>query len=187
MSVVRTLPAVAVANAGSRVPAYSGPAAALLTNTSYYILNNVAVFNVANTFTPNGPDNTPQQVNFFGFTTGVYFNGIVAQILWAIPTQFAIAFNHVNVGSAAAPQADAGSIFPTPRDQFQAVRIEVDKGAGAGTIYVGDLNVSANQYAAHLSLNGQIAYVQSGNKVDAHRIFLDTDTNGTKVQVSVTY
>lgn len=187
MSVVRTLPAVTVANAGTRVPVYSGPSSALLTNTSYYILGNIAVFNVANSFTPNPTDSTPQQVNFFGFTTGIYFNGVVANILWATPTQFAIAFNHANVGSAAAPQADAGSIFPTPRDQFQAVRIEVDKGAGAGVIYVGDLNVTSSQYAAKLSLTGQIAYVQSGNKVDAHRIFIDTDTNGTKVQVSVTY
>jgi hypothetical protein len=187
MSVVRTLPSVTVATAGSRVPAYSGPAAALLTNTSYYILNGIAVFNVVNTFTPNPTDKTVQQVNFFGFTTGTYFNGVVANVLWATATQFAIAFNNANVGSAAAPQADAGSIFPTPRDQFQAVRIEIDKGAGSATIFIGDLNVSSSQYAAHLSLTGQIAYVQSGNKVDAHRIYLDTDTNSTKVQVSVTY
>ena len=187
MSVVRTLPTITVATAGVKVPVYSGPSAALLTNTSFYILSNIAVFNVANTFTPNPSDSTPQQVNFFGFTTGTYFNGVVAQVIYATPLLFAIAFNHANVGSAAAPTADAGSIFPTPRDQFQAVRIEVDKGAAAGKIFVGDLNVSATQYAAALSLTTQIAYVQSGNKVDAHRIFVDTDTNGTKVQVSVTY
>ena len=187
MSVVRTLPSVTVATAGSRVPVYSGPGAALLTNTSYYILNGIAVFQVANTFTPNGVDNTVQQVNFFGFTTGTYFNGVVANVIAATPSSFSIAFNHANVGSAAAPQADAGSIFPTPRDQFQAVRVEIDKGAGSATIFVGDLNVSSSQYAAHLSLTGQIAYVQSGNKVDAHRIYIDADTNSTKVQVSVTY
>jgi hypothetical protein len=187
MSVVRTLPSVTVATPGQRVPVYSGPAAALLTNTSYYISNGIAVFNVANTFTPNGADNTVQQVNFYNFTTGTYFNGVVANVLWATPTQFAIAFNHANVGSAGAPQADAGNIFPTPRDQFQAVRVEIDKGAGSATIFIGDLNVSANQYAAHLSLTGQIAYVQSGNKVDAHRIYIDTDTSATKVQVSGTY
>jgi hypothetical protein len=112
MSVVRTLPSVTVATAGNPQPVYSGPAAALLTNTSYYISNGVAVFNVANTFSPNGSDNTIQQVNFFNFTVGTYFNGVVATVLWATPKQFAIAFNHANVGSASAPQADAGSIFP---------------------------------------------------------------------------
>lgn len=193
MSVVRTLPTVTVATAGVRVPVYSGPASALLTATSFYILNGVAYINVANTFTPSYTaagvlvDSTPSQINMFGFTTATYFNGVVAQLLGANPSQLWFAFNHANVGSAAAPTSDAGSIFPTPRDQFQAVRIEVDKTAASGKIFVGDLNVSSTQYAAALSLTTQIAYVQSGNKVDAHRIFVDTDTNGTKVQVSVTY
>jgi hypothetical protein len=187
MSVVRTLPSVTVATAGNRVPVYTGPAALLLTNTSYYILNGIAVFNVANTFTPNGVDNTVQQINLYGFTTGTYFNGVPANVIWATPTQFAIYFNNANVGSAAAPQADAGKIFPTPRDMFQSVRIEIDKGAASATLFVGDVNVSATRYAAHLSLTGQIAYVQSGNKVDAHRIYLDTDTNSTVAQISATY
>ena len=176
MSMLRTLGANpgAVGTAGSKVPCWSGPAANLLTATSFSILSGIATIVVANTFQAG------QQVTLFGFTTATYFNGLTVQVLGASAAAFTFTTTHANVTST----SDAGSVFPNPVERFRAVRIEIDQSAGAGKLYVGDLNVSSTQYSACLSLTGQIAFVDSGEAIDASRIFIDTGTSGTKFQTS---
>lgn len=81
--------------------------------------------------------------------------------------------------------AQNGVTPQSPADRYRVVRVEVDQSAGSGKVYVGDLNVSSTRYFACLSLTTQIAVEFAGEGIDPSRIFVDTDTNGTKVQVGL--
>ena len=63
----------------------------------------------------------------------------------------------------------------------QAVRFEADDG-NAGAIFIGDLNVSATRYTAKLAAGD--SFTLEGSAVNLTTIFVDTDTNGSIVQVS---
>jgi hypothetical protein len=174
MSMMRTVGANpgAVATAGSKVPCWNP---GVLTATSFVISKGLATIVMANTFTAG------QIVSLYGFTTATYFNGLTLQVQNPTPTQFSFPTTHADVGST----GDAGKVVPSPGERYRAIRIEVDQSAAAGKLFVGDLNVSSTQYAACLSLTGQIAFVNSGEAIDPTRIFIDTDTSGTKFQTSL--
>ena len=63
----------------------------------------------------------------------------------------------------------------------QAVRLEGDDG-NAGAIFVGDLLVSATRYATKLAAGD--SFTIEGSAVDITTIFVDTNTNGSIVQIS---
>lgn len=182
-----------VLTAGSRTPIYTGAVTAAI---SFSITNNIATIVMASLpgkgYNPpayNSPTGGPpaggDQVTLWGFTTATYFNGVQATVISNNPAanSFSFNFTHANVGST----ADAGNTAIAPAEQYRSVRIEVDKGAAAANVYVGDLSVSATQYAENLKLAGQIAVTLSSGTIPAERIFCDTDTSTTKVQVSLQY
>lgn len=179
--------------AGSRTPIYTGTVTAAV---SFSITNNVATivmgsfpafgYNPPPYYSPNGgPPAGADQVTLWGFATATYFNGRTVSVISNNPAanSFSFNFTNANVGST----GDTGNTAIAPRQQYRSVRIEVDKGAAAGLVYVGDLSVSATQYAEQLKLTGQIAVTVSSGTIPAERIFCDTDTNGTKVQISLQY
>jgi hypothetical protein len=73
---------------------------------------------------------------------------------------------------------------PSPQKLYSQVIVTADK-ANTGKIFVGDLNVSATQYTEVITAGQSFTF--SGNVIDPARIFVDTDTNGSKVTVSVVH
>ena len=68
------------------------------------------------------------------------------------------------------------------RVDAQAMRLEGDDG-NSGAIFVGDLNVSATRYATKLAAGD--SFTIEGSAVDLTTVWLDTDTNGSIVQIAV--
>ena len=191
MAGTRVLSAVSL-TAGTPTPVVTGTVTAAV---SFSITGNIATivmgsfptfgYNPPSYFSPNGgPPAGGDQVTLWGFTTATYFNGKTVSVISNNPAanSFSFNFTHANVGST----GDAGNTAIAPK-QYRSVRLETDQAAGAGKIYVGDLNVSSTQYAETLSLTGQIAVTISSGTIAADRIFCDTSATGTKVQVSLQY
>ncbi len=85
---------------------------------------------------------------------------------------------------AAITVATAGTrqqVATTYESTIQAVRFEGDDG-NAGAIFIGDLNVSETQYTAKLAAGD--SFTLEGSAVNLTTLFVDTDTNGSIVQVS---
>lgn len=194
MAGTRVLAAVSL-TAGQPIPVYTGT---LIAAVSFSITNNIATI-VLGALPANGYNPGPyasggaqggalaggQQVTLWGFTTATYFNGKTVSVISNNPSanSFSFNFTNANVGST----ADTGSTAAQPVQQYRSVRLEVDQAAGAGKVYVGDLNVSSTRYAETLSLTGQIAVTMQSGTIPADRIMLDTSATGTKVQVSLMY
>lgn len=179
--------------AGSRTPIYTG---AVTVAVSFSITKGVATIVMAslpaNGYNPpayNSPNGGPpaggQKVTLWGWATATYFNGLTVDVIANNPAAGSFSFNttHADVGST----ADTGNTAIAPAEQYRSVRIEVDSAAAAANIYIGDLSVSSSQYAEKLSLTGQIAVTIASGSIPADRIFVDTDTTGKKVQVSLMY
>jgi|SRR5579864_210139 len=133
-----------------------------------------------------GPVGKGQQVTLWGFTTATYFNGLTVTVIDNDPSTgaFRFYFNHANVAST----ADAGNTAPSPVERFRSVRLECSQGNLTNIVYVGDLNVSSTQYAAALTLTGQLAWTISGDNIDASRIFIfGSSATNCSVQVSLIY
>lgn len=179
--------------AGTPTPVYTG---AVTAAASFSITNNVATIVLGSALPAKGynpgaygsASGFPaggDQVTLWGFTTATYFNGKTVTVIANNPSanSFSFAFTHANVGST----ADTGNTAVAPSEQYRAVRLEVDQSAGTAKIFVGDLNVSATQYAECLTLTGQIAAVVASGTVPAERIFCDTSATSTVVRVSLMY
>ena len=133
-----------------------------------------------------GPSGMGQKVLLWGFTTATYFNGKVVTVIDNNPATGAFRFYFTNADVASTN--DAGNTAPSPVERFRSVRIECDLGNSTNIVYVGDLNVTATQYAAALTLAGQIAWSISGDNIDASQIeiFGSSATNDS-VHVSLIY
>lgn len=179
--------------AGSRTPLYTGTVTAAV---SFSITKGVATIVMAslpaNGYNPpayNSPNGGPpaggQKVTLWGWTTATYFNGLTVDVIANNPAANSFSFNttHGDVNST----ADTGNTAIAPVEQYRSVRIEVDSAAAAGKVYIGDLTVASTRYAELLSLTGQIAVTIASGSIPVDRIFADTDTNGTKIQVSLMY
>lgn len=179
--------------AGSRTPVYTGTVLAAI---SFSITKGIATIVVGtlpgNGYNPpayaspnGGPPAGGQKVTLWGFGTATYFNGLTVDVIANNPAANSFSFNstHADVNST----ADTGSTAPAPVQQYRSVRLEVDQAAAAAKIFVGDLSVSSTQYAECLTLTGQIAVTIASGTIPADRIFVDTDTTGKKVQVSLMY
>lgn len=191
MAGTRVLPAVALTS-GTPTPVVTG---AVTAAASFSILNGVATIVLGSALPAAGYNpgqatgGNPQggdQVTLWGFTTATSFNGTSVTVIANNPAlnSFSFNFNHANVAST----ADAGNTAIAPRQGgYRSVRLEIDKTAGSGDVFVGDLNVSSSRYAEHLQLTGQIAVTIASGTIPAERIMCDTGTTGTKVQVSLMY
>ena len=191
MSQQRTIAAVTL-TAGTPTPVYTGTVTAA---ASFSITNNVATIILGSalpavgynpgSYQGSGFPVGGDQVTLWAFTTATYFNGKTVTVIANNPVakSFSFAFTHANVGST----ADTGNTAVAPTEQYRSVRLEVDQSAGAGKIFVGDLNVSSSQYAECLSLTAQIAAVIASGTVPPERIMCDTSVSTTKVQVSLMY
>jgi hypothetical protein len=196
MAGTRVLTAVALTS-GTPTPVVTGAVTAAV---SFSITNNVATIVMGslptagynpgsqfNGFSGQAGNVGGDQVTLWGFTTATYFNGCTVTVIANNPALFSFSFNfsHANVGST----ADAGSTAISPREGgYRSVRLEVDQTTGGSNkVYVGDLNVSSSRYAECLTLAGQIAVTISSGTIPAERIFCDTSSTGTKVQVSLMY
>lgn len=126
-----------------------------------------------------------QQVVLWGFTTATYFNGKKISVIDCNPVNgsFRFYFNHANVAST----ADTGNTAASPFQHFRAVRLECSQSNTTDFVYVGDLNVSATQYMAALSLAGQLSVVIASENIPADGIFIDGTHTGDSVQVSLIY
>lgn len=212
MGVPRTIGLVAApATAGWRTPVYSGP---VLVAVSFSILNGIATIKLGSGALPKngycGPNGYPtvnattgskfdihggvapgisgmgNQVTLWGWTTATYFNGCTITVLDCDPQQdtFRFYFNHANVNST----ADTGNTASAPSEHYRAVRLEVSQSNSTNVVYVGDLNVSATQYMAALTLAGQMAIVIESCNIPADRIFIfGSSATDCGVQVSLIY
>lgn len=181
MGVLRTLGAVVITS-GTPTPIYTGPVVAAV---SYSITNGIVAVVLGASNFPSVGYLPGQQVTLWGWTsTAVIFNGKVVTVLNSDPVTgtFRFAFNHANIGSTT---SGIGQTAPAPIDKFRAVRIECGQSMSTHIAYVGDLNVSSSQYAAALTLAGQIAFVLSGDNIDASRIMVDGTNTGDTLQISV--
>lgn len=188
------VPTAVSLTAGTPTPICTG---AVIVAASFSITNGVATivlgsalpstgYNPPSYSSPNGgPAAGGQKVTLWAFTTATYFNGLTVDVIANNPALNSFSFNttHANVGST----SDTGNTAAQPVQQYRSVRLEVDQAAGAAKIFVGDLNVSSARYAEDLSLTGQIAVTIASGTIPADRIFVDTDTTGKKVQVSLMY
>lgn len=131
-----------------------------------------------------GPANG-QQVTLWGFTTATYFNGKRVSVISNNPSanSFSFYFNHADVNST----NDAGNTAPSPFQHYRVIRIECSQSLGTDKVYIGDGNVSTTRYVAALSLTGQLSIEFAGDNTVPETIFMDCDTNGDSVQVSVIY
>jgi hypothetical protein len=186
----------AALTAGTPTPVYTG---AVIVAASFSISKGIATIVLGSALPDNGynPGTYPsagaqagsqaggQEVTLWGFTTATYFNGLTISVIKSNSAAKSFSFNttHADVNST----ADTGNTAAAPSEHYRSVRLEVDQGAGAALIYVGDLNVSSARYTAALSKTGQIAITISSGDIPADRIMCDTDTSTTKVQVSLQY
>jgi len=186
MSQPRTLYPVA-ATAGSRTPVYTGK---VWYAVAYEIVRGLCTIFLApptisaefEAFPDNGM-NKSQQVTLWGYTFATFLNGVTATIWQNNPAQLSISFP---VTEADAPlTGDSGYVAIAPTATYRTVRIQADKGNTTHSIYVGDLNVSASRYTAVLTLTGQVAVEFAGDNIPAERIFIDTDSTGAEVQVTL--
>lgn len=213
MGMLRTLPVLAAPSTTAwRTPVYVGPSANTVAAVSFSITNNIATIVLGAGALPtngyNGPNgyiapgtnfdihggnagSSPQgsggqKVILWGFTTATYFNGCTVTILDNNPSanSFRFYFTHGNVGST----NDAGNTAPSPVERFRAVRIEADAANSTNIVYVGDLNVTATQYAAALTLAAQLAFEISGDNIDASQIqIFGSSASNCSVHVSLVY
>jgi hypothetical protein len=134
----------------------------------------------------SGPVGKGQQVILWGFTTATYFNGKKITVIDNNPLlgSFRFYFTNADVNST----ADAGNTAPSPVERFRSVRIECDAANSTNIVYVGDLNVTATQYAAALTLAGQLAWSISGDNIDASQIeIFGSSATNCSVHVSLIY
>ena len=211
MGVPRTIPAV-LATSAYIIPVYHGTIIAAVT---FSILKGIATivlgpgnlptngYNGPNGYPPaaniathsnfniyggiNGSSGGPaggQQVTLWGFTTATYFNGVVVSVIDCDPVagSFRFYFNHADVAST----ADTGNTAACPQRHFRAVRLECDQALSTALIYVGDLNLSATQYMACLSLAGQLAIEVASENIPADRIFVLANGTASTNLVHVT-
>lgn len=113
-----------------------------------------------------------QQVTLWGFTTATYFNGCTVTVLDNNPQAGSFRFYFHNSGGDVASTDDAGNTASAPTGHYRAVRLECSQSNSTNIIYVGDLNVSATQYMAALTLAGQAAIVIASDNIPADRIFI---------------
>ena len=186
MATPQTIAAVA-ATAGTPTPIFTGPVTAAV---SFSIANGLATIVLDADALPEIGYNLHQQVTLWGFTTATYFNGTTITITANNPPKVSFSFptTHDDVAST----DDAGNTAPKPFQSFHGVRIGADLGNTTKIIYVGDGNVSDSQYTAALTLAGQTDIwfggpENTGQNIDAHRIFIDTDETGSKAQVTLLY
>jgi hypothetical protein len=172
MAGLRTVAVQNVATAGTRQPVFTGSTATI---TNVALQNNLLTVTCSNSFVPG------QQVGFWGVATATFLNNVRVVVQSVTSTQFTAVFVRANYNSA----SDSGTAFTSPIERFRIVRIEVDQSAGAGKIFVGDLNVSSTQYVACLTLTGQIAFEFTGEDIDPSTMFVDTSVNGTKWQTGL--
>jgi hypothetical protein len=184
MAIIRTLPAVQ-ATAGTPTPVYTGTVTAAV---SFSISGGLATIVLSAGSPPVAPPfyNQWGQATLWGFTTATYFNGETVTIVSSNPAALSFSFHttHADVAST----NDAGSTAPAPTNTYRGVRIEADQGNSTHKIYVGDQSVTSSQYVACLTLTGQL-FVEfhpfASQNIAANRIFIDTDSTGAKVQVTL--
>ena len=127
-----------------------------------------------------------QKVVLWGFTTATYFNGKTVTVLDNNPATGAFRFYFTNADVAST--ADTGNTAPSPVERFRSVRIECDAANSTNIVYVGDLNVTATQYAAALTLAGQLAWSISGDNIDASQIeIFGSSASNCSVHISLIY
>jgi hypothetical protein len=178
-NIIKSFSPVTVATAGSRVPIASAQFSPLT-------ISNVAVTNGQATITTSAPHglSAGSKVVLYGVVTNTWLNGLRVQVLVvSSTTAFTFVTTHANVASG----ADSGSVLPSPIQRYRIVRVEIDQGASTNKIFVGDSSVSSSQYAACLTLAGQLSWQIVGEGIDPSDIWIDTSVNSTKVQVSVVY
>jgi hypothetical protein len=187
MSILHTLVAVS-ATAGTPTPIHTGT---VIVASSFSISKGIATIVLNAASLPSVGYNRGQQVTLWGFTTATYFNGdtvtVIANDFAQVSFSFATTYADVNSTS------DAGNTAAVPLDKQRAVRIEADQNNSTHKIYVGDgyvtapgvSPVTAGRYTACLALAGQISVELVGDNIDASRIFIDTDSTGATVQVTL--
>ena len=108
MGMIRPIGAVA-ATAGTPTPVFTGPAANLLTATSFSILKGIATIVVANSYDsrPWTPYGVGSLVGLYGFTTATYFNGVPVRVLDSDGAKFRFYFANDDVANT----SDAGFCF----------------------------------------------------------------------------
>lgn len=127
-----------------------------------------------------------QQVILWGFTTATYFNGKKITVIDNNPATGAFRFYFTNADVAST--ADTGNTAPSPVERFRSVRIECDAANSTNIVYVGDLNVTATQYAAALTLASQLAWSISGDNIDASQIeIFGSSATNCQVHISLIY
>ena len=186
MGMIRLLGSVS-ATAGTPTPVYTGTVTPAV---SFSIKNNVANIILNASSMPVGYSagqigaSVGQQVTLWGFSTATYFNGKTVTVSQSDSTfnKFSFPFTHIDVVST----ADTGNTAPAPFQHYRAVRLECSPSA-THTVYVGDGTVSSSQYMAALNPAFQNFVEISGDNIPADRIFIDTDSTGTAVQVSLVY
>lgn len=194
MSQIHTVGSVTL-TAGTPTPIYTGAANNVLTAASFSIVagggvsynGNAALIAkiVLSSTLPTTGYEPGKQVSLYGFTTATYFNGLKVTVVSnnVIENSFTFSTTHAAVGST----SDAGSVFAQPVERFRVARVECAQTNSTNLVYVGDQFVSSTRYAAALLLTGQISYVDSGDNIDASTIWLDTNTTGSKVEVTLVY
>ena len=186
MSVPQTLPAVS-ATAGTPTPVYTG---AVTAASSFVIKGGLATITLNASTLPFGYE-TGKAITLWGFTTATYFNGLTVNVVSNNTSNKSFSFKttHADVSST----SDAGNTAISPTERFRGVRLEADKGNGTNAIYVGDGSVSASRYTTQLMYNSWSMYIWYGGDdvaaqdLDVSRIWVDTDSTGTKVQVSLVH
>jgi hypothetical protein len=126
-----------------------------------------------------------QQVTLWGFTTATYFNGKRITVIDNNPAtnSFRFYFTHADV----AVTADTGKTAPSPLQHYRAIRLEGGQGNGTDVVYVGDLNVSATQYMAALTLAGQMSIEIASENIPPEGLFIDGTAGTDTVQVTLIY
>jgi len=177
-TLIKTFPALAV-TAGTRVPV----GAAILANLTLAFAGVSAKTATVKFTTAHGVTALKGQVTFFGVGTNTFLNGQTVSVT-AIPDAKTIEFSTTNADVAYV--AETGSAIVNALDQrYRVLRLELDEDASTGAIYVGDNQVSSEQYSAKLTLAGQAAFELVGEGIDPSRVWVDTSASTTKVQVSV--
>ena len=214
MGAVRTIGKVeAPSTTGWRTPVYTGPVTAAV---SFSVTKGIATIVLGAGALPvngyNGPNGYPtsnattdstfdihggvapgisgmgQQVTLWGFTTGTYFNGCTVTVLDNNPLTGSFRFYFNNSGGDVGSTNDAGNTASAPSEHYRAVRLECDSANSTNVVYVGDLNVSATQYMAALTLTGQLAIVITGDNIPADRIMIfGSAGSDCAVQVTLLY
>lgn len=199
MGAIRTLGVLAApATTGFRSPVYTGP---VLVATGFSISKGIATvflgvgnlpkngYNPANGYpTTNKATGSKfdiyggvapipaggQQVTLWGFATtvGLLFNGLTVTVIANDPQQDSFSFYFDHVDDLSAGLSDTGNTAAAPSTHYRAVRLECSLTNSTNIVYVGDLNVSATQYMAALTLAGQFSIEVAGDNIPADRIFI---------------